>query len=140
MKNHQTILIETQGESFYEITSLVSKTLQEMNTDGSSGILHLFIAHTSCALAITEAHDPDAVQDIQEFLKHTAPRDLGFIKHTTEGEDDSPSHMKSIMLQQNIALIVEEGKMLLGQWQGIFLAEFRDDPKRRQVYLKFQRD
>ena len=140
MKSYQTILIETRGERFYEITKMVLEQIKEMNPDRMNGVAHLFIAHTSCALSITEAYDPDAVSDVQKFLEHTAPRNLPFIKHTTEGEDDSPSHMKSAMLQQNLAFIVEKGEILLGQWQGIFLAEFRDAPKQRKVYIKFQKD
>ncbi len=106
----------------------------EMDGDG---ILFIFIMHTSCALTISEDYDPSAKRDLERFFDHLAPRDLPFIEHTLEGPDDSPSHMKSALLHQHLALPVDNGKIQLGQWQGIFLAEFRDDQKTRKIHLKF---
>lgn len=77
---------------------------------------------------------------MENFLKHIASRDLPFIEHTLEGPDDSPSHMKSILLQQHLAIPVEEGELLLGTWQGIYLAEFRDAPHQRSIIVKFCAD
>lgn len=74
---------------------------------------------------------------MEKFLMHLAPRNLSFIEHDDEGEDDSPSHMKSILLNQNMGLIVESGEIVMGTWQGIYLAEFRDAPHSRKVLLKF---
>ncbi len=131
----------THGENFYNITAEVKKGLSQICTKGEqSGILHLFTTHTSCALAISEAFDPLANKDVVEFFKYLAPRNLPFIQHRDEGEDDSPSHMKSVILNQNISLIVEKGELVLGQWQGIYLAEFRDQPHQRKILLKFQAD
>ena len=127
------LTIETSGEGFYDITGEV----QNQVSAKASGILHLFCIHTSCALTITEAYDPSAKKDVEKFLNHLAPRDLGFIEHTLEGPDDSPSHMKSALLHQNLAFIVEEGELLLGRWQGIYLAEFRDAPHKRTILMKF---
>lgn len=133
------ITIPTHGERFYSITDHINSTLSEL-TNQKSGILHLFIQHTSCALTISEDYDPSAKRDLESFLIHIAPRNLPFIEHTLEGEDDSPSHMKSILLQQHLALPIDAGKLLLGTWQGIYLAEFRDAPHQRSIILKFQRD
>lgn len=133
------ITIPTQGEGFYSITEQIHSSLFEL-ANQKSGILHLFIQHTSCALTISEDYDPSAKRDLERFLKYVAPRDLPFIEHTLEGEDDSPSHMKSLLLQQHLALPVEKGKLLLGTWQGIYLAEFRDAPHQRSIILKFQGD
>ena len=96
--------------------------------------------HTSCGLTINESYDPSAASDMESFLKHLAPRDLSLITHTAEGEDDSPSHMKSMLINNSLQLIVEEGNPLIGTWQGIFLCEFRDRPHRRNILLKFQAD
>ena len=139
---HKAIHMGTEGEALYSITDLVRAELPSLieNHAVDSGVLHLFVMHTSCALLISEDWDPTARQDLEAFLKHLAPRHLPFIRHTLEGEDDSPSHMKSAVLQQHLGLIVEEGELLLGQWQGVFLAEFRDHPKERTVLLKFQAD
>src|SRR3989339_1392979 len=137
---------KTTGENFYNITSLIKSTLKhhldafDSKKQRTSGLLCIFIPHTSCALTISEAFDRNATSDVENFLKHLAGRNLPFITHTTEGTDDSPSHMKSILLQQSMNLIVENGEILLGTWQGIFLAEFRDDPKVRNIHLKFMPD
>lgn len=133
------ITVPTHGERLYSITEHIHSSLSELTLQ-QSGILHLFIQHTSCALTISEDYDPSAKRDLEVFLKYLAPRNLPFIEHTLEGEDDSPSHMKSILLQQHLALPVEDGKLLLGTWQGVYLAEFRDAPHQRSIILKFQRD
>ena len=93
----RTLTFETANEKFIDIT----KAIREINLSGD-GTLHLFLPHTSCALAISEAHDPDAIRDVGEFMKNLAPRNLPFITHTAEGPDDSPSHMNSILLQQSL--------------------------------------
>ncbi|TNF31569.1 MAG: YjbQ family protein [Deltaproteobacteria bacterium] len=133
---YQTLNVQTNGESFYDITKELKKWCSE-NLASRSGVLHLFIMHTSCALTINESYDPAARRDMERFMKHLAPRDLAFIEHDDEGEDDSPSHMKSILLNQNLGLVVEKGELVIGTWQGIYLAEFRDAPHNRKVVLKF---
>ena len=133
------ITVPTNGERFYSITDLVKSSVKNISAN-KSGILHLFIQHTSCALTISEDYDSTAKSDLEDFLKQIAPRDFPFIKHTLEGDDDSPSHMKSILLQQHLAFPVEKGELLLGTWQGIYLAEFRDAPHRRNVIVKFLPD
>lgn len=135
----EKMIIETTGERLYPITELVRGAASPL-VHSSSGILHLFCMHTSCSLVISESYDPTAKEDLEAFFKHLAPRNLPFIKHTLEGPDDSPSHMKSVLLQQNLALIVEEGELVLGTWQGIYLAEFRDRPHSRKILLKYQPD
>lgn len=132
--NYQTLSIQTQGEGFYDITKLIKDWL--MSQKVQRGDLKIFLPHTSCGLCINEAFDPSACQDMENFLKHLAPRNLSFIKHTAEGEDDSPSHMKSILLQNTLEFFIEDSKILLGQWQGIYLCEFRDLPKERSLHIK----
>lgn len=136
----QAIKIRTEGERFYDITPQVKEALPELLNGAKSGMLFLCCMHTSCALTISENYDPDAREDLEAFLKHLAPRNLKFIKHTDEGPDDSPSHMKSVLLGQSLQLIISDSQCLLGQWQGVFLGEFRDSPKERKVYLKFIQD
>lgn len=140
----KAIDFNTSGEKFYDITNEIRRgltsILKEQNLENSSGILHLFMPHTSCALTISEAFDPSAARDLEGFMKHVAPNNLKFITHTSEGEDDSPSHMKSIMLHQTLGIIVENSELVLGRWQGIYLAEFRKYPKKRTLYLKYGPD
>lgn len=128
--------IETNGENFIDITQKVQKKLSTMIDQAYCGTLTLFNPHTSCSLCLSEAYDPSAKIDLENFLKHLAPQSLKFIQHTTEGADDSPSHMKSILLQNSMVLIVDQGHLVLGQWQGIYLCEFRQNPKIRKLYLK----
>ena len=127
---------QTDGERFYDLTKEVHSSFKE-NCSEENGLLIIFNPHTSCGLTINESYDPSAATDMESFLKHLAPRNLKFIEHTTEGEDDSPSHMKSILLQNSLQLIVEDGEIQLGQWQGIYLCEFRDARKVRKMQLKF---
>ena len=136
MSGFDTLMIETSGEGFYEITDQVKRSVDLK----ASGLLTLFIPHTSCALTINESFDPSAKKDMEEFLKHLAPRNLSFITHTAEGPDDSPSHMKSILLQNSLQFIVEGGEIVMGQWQGVYLCEFRDGGKSRELFVKFQQD
>jgi secondary thiamine-phosphate synthase enzyme len=138
--NYSTIIQQTSGERFYDITSLINKEQKKVNPESLSGILHLFVTHTSCGLTINESYDPLAKKDMENFLKHCAPRNLSFIEHTDEGPDDSPSHMKTMLVNQNMSFIVENGRIILGQWQGIYLCEFRDDPKQRNILVKFVKD
>ncbi len=141
MKGHWTLDIPTHGERFYILTDLVRESLsRQLEGARPNGVLTIFCQHTSCALLLAEAYEESAAVDMQEFLKRIAPRNQEFIIHKTEGPDDSPSHMKSILLQASLQLIVEEGKPLMGGWQGLFLAEFRDAPRNRQLWLKFQPD
>lgn len=130
----ESLIINTSGEGFYDITNnLIAKFDHKSLT---SGICTIFCPHTSCALTISEGFDPQARQDIEKFLQHLAPRNLAFIKHNAEGPDDSPSHMKSVLLHQSITLLIEHGKPKLGSWQSIFLAEFRDRSHKREVWFK----
>ena len=141
--NLYTFSYKTSGENFYDITSPLNSFFQKEvipNFKPTSGVLHLFLQHTSCALTISEAYDPSAKKDLESFMKHLAPRNLNFITHTLEGPDDSPSHMKSILLQSSLAIPVDKGEIFLGRWQGLYLAEFRDQPKRREILLKFIAD
>ncbi|WP_164848396.1 secondary thiamine-phosphate synthase enzyme YjbQ [Halobacteriovorax sp. HLS] len=134
------IQIKTSGERFYNITEQIKECLGSLLNGSSSGVLHIFVQHTSCGLTINESYDPSAKEDLERFLKHLAPRNLAFIEHTDEGEDDSPSHMKTMLVNQNLGFIVEDSQLQLGTWQGIYLCEFRDSPKTRSILIKYQRD
>lgn len=129
------IKIETRGEQFYSITKEIESAIKI--PDNSNGVLTIYCPHTSCALTINENYDSSARKDMENFLKYLAPRNLAFIKHTAEGPDDSPSHMKSILLQNSIQLIVANGKIKLGTWQGVYLCEFRDAPHTRKIWLNY---
>ena len=130
------LTIKTHGEKLYPITDQIKNEIVAL-VKKRSGVLHLFCPHTSCGLTLNESYDPSAKEDLESFLMHVVPRNLSFIKHTDEGEDDSPSHMKTLLTGSSLQLIIEQGEVLLGTWQGIYLCEFRDQPKTRTLYLKF---
>lgn len=127
---------------FYDITDDIDNILKNkiLNKGSTSGVLTLFCMHTSCGLLINEAFDPSARRDMEKFLNHLAPESLPFIEHTLEGPDDSPAHMKSILIHQSLSLIIENKELYLGRWQGIYLAEFRAGQHQREVAIKFQPD
>ncbi|MCH9634518.1 MAG: hypothetical protein S4CHLAM7_12710 [Chlamydiae bacterium] len=134
---------KVRGSGLYSLQVEIENALNQILSSAprsQSGILNLFNLHTSSALLINESWDDSAKRDLEKFFDHLAPYDLPFIEHTLEGPDDSPAHMKSALLQQNIALIVEEGQLLMGQWQGVFLAEFREAPQTRTILIKYQPD
>ncbi|MBF0298268.1 MAG: YjbQ family protein [Oligoflexia bacterium] len=138
--NLATLSIKTKCDGFINITNLLDEKLSSIISEeriNGEGVLHIFIMHTSCALTISEAYDPTAKNDLENFFDHLAPRNLKFITHTLEGSDDSPSHMKSALLHQSLTTIVSEGKILLGRWQGIYLCEFRDNGSLREIVLKY---
>lgn len=128
------------GPGLHLITSEVQEKLnyflQNPNV-ATSGFIYLFCMHTSCALTINEAWDPSAREDLESFLDHLAPENLSFITHTIEGADDSPAHMKSALLQPHLMLAVEKGELIIGRWQGIYLAEFRQNPPQRTLVCKY---
>lgn len=139
-KLSKELIISTQGEGLIEITAEIQSYCKQAKSDLSHWnkkcALHLFCFHTSCALTLMEAHESSARKDVEKFLQHLAPRNLHFIQHLTEGPDDSPSHMKSILLQSSLLIPLENGVPKLGQWQGIYLAEFRDQPRKRMLWIQ----
>lgn len=137
--NSTNLSIHTEGDLFYDITFKVQEKAEELVSASAkeSGLLHLFLKHTSCALTINEAYDPKACEDMQNFLRHLAPDNLSFIKHKDEGPDDSPSHMKAIITGHSLSIPVISGQLQLGTWQGIYLCEFRRSPKQRNVLISY---
>ena len=122
--------IETNGPGLYEFT----RRLPSVN---GNGVLTLFVRHTSCSLLIQENADPDVREDLQEFLSRLVPRasepSMAYLKHTIEGPDDMPAHIKAALLPTSLAIPFIDGRLQLGQWQGVYLFEHRDQPHQRHV-------
>ena len=91
-----------------------------------TGLLNLFVQHTSCALSINENADPDVRSDMEKILNHVVKENEPYYNHTLEGADDMPAHAKSSLFGVSITIPVTNGKLNLGTWQGIYLCEFRD--------------
>lgn len=129
-----TLALTTPGEGFTNFTREVRQFLKE--TGGVSGTINLFIRHTSASLTIQENADPDVLTDLSTALRRIAPDDAGWI-HATEGPDDMPAHVKTMLTSCNLQIPVIDGAMALGTWQGIYLIEHRARPHRREVVMQF---
>ncbi len=101
------------------------------------GLLHVFLLHTSASLTINENADPDVPLDLETALNVVAPESLPY-RHTMEGPDDMPAHVKSSLLGCSVFVPVRNGRLVLGTWQGIFLGEHRDQAGRRRLMLTLQ--
>ena len=129
-----TLAVETTGEGFFEITREVARFLSEIKA--RDGVVLLYLRHTSASLVIQENADPDVQADLVTALKGIAPDNAGWI-HDSEGPDDMPSHIKAMVTGVALHVPVVGGKMVLGTWQGIYVAEHRARPHRREVSLQF---
>ena len=98
-----------------------------------TGLLHLFVQHTSCALSINENADPDVRSDMEKILNHLVPENEPYYDHTLEGLDDMPAHAKSSLFGVSLTIPITQGMLNLGTWQGIYLCEFRDYGGERKI-------
>ena len=126
--------VETSGEGFFEVTREVVRFLEKIGA--RDGVLLLFLRHTSASLVIEENADPDVRVDLVTALNRIAPANAGWV-HDTEGPDDMPAHIKSMINGVTLHVPVAGGKLGLGTWQGIYVAEHREAPHRRDVTLQF---
>ena len=130
-------VIETQGPGLYEFTSDVRRAL----VGCGDGILTLMIRHTSASLLIQENADPDVKTDLQGFFNRLVPPaddpSMAYLRHTLEGPDDMPAHIKAAILPVSLTVPVRAGQPELGTWQGIYLVEHRARPHRRRVAAQF---
>jgi secondary thiamine-phosphate synthase enzyme len=129
-----TLAVETAGEGFVEITRDVARFLQQVGA--AEGVLLATIRHTSASLVIQENADPDVQTDLVTALRRIAPANAGWV-HETEGPDDMPAHIKAMLNGVSLHVPVTGGKLALGTWQGIYVAEHRARPHRREVMLQF---
>jgi secondary thiamine-phosphate synthase enzyme len=124
--------LETRGRGLTDITGEVARWLKACGAQ--SGLLTLFCRHTSASLLIQENADPDVQKDLRDFFAWAATSGPRF-RHTTEGPDDMPSHIRSALTQTSIGIPLHKGRLALGTWQGIYVFEHRDAPHRREVML-----
>jgi secondary thiamine-phosphate synthase enzyme len=129
-----TLSVETRGRSLLDVSRRVAEVLSEERAD--DGLLTLFIRHTSASLLIQENADPDVRADLLDALDRLAPQDAPY-RHDSEGPDDMPAHVKTAITGTSLAVPVKGGRMLLGTWQGIYVAEHRARPHRREIALHF---
>jgi secondary thiamine-phosphate synthase enzyme len=128
------LTVETPGESLNEITAETKRFLEQ--SGAREGVLLLYLRHTSASLVIQENADPDVRTDLITSLRRLAPENAGWV-HDTEGPDDMPAHIKSMLTGISLHVPVVKGEPALGTWQGIYLVEHRARPHRREVLLQF---
>lgn len=133
-----TININTVGQGLYEFTSDVMNFCH--SSDVSLGILTLYCRHTSASLTIQENADPDVVLDLNEYFARLVPENTPWFRHTAEGPDDMPAHIRSALTDVSLSIPVKDGQPLLGTWQGVYLFEHRVRPHTRNVVLHLNGD
>jgi secondary thiamine-phosphate synthase enzyme len=126
--------VDTAGESLTEITAEAKRFVTQ--SAARDGVLLLYLRHTSASLVIQENADPDVQTDLITALRRLAPEDAGWV-HDTEGPDDMPAHVKTMLTGVSLHVPVIDGELALGTWQGIYLVEHRAQPHRREVLLQF---
>ena len=131
-QSFHTVTVSTKGPGLYEFTEAVESFVGGEKIE--NGLLTCFVRHTSASLLIQENADPDVQKDLQGFFAWLAKSGPRF-RHTTEGSDDMPSHIRSALTQTSIGIPLHKGRLALGTWQGIYLFEHRDAPHRREVVL-----
>ncbi|MCK1716279.1 secondary thiamine-phosphate synthase enzyme YjbQ [Bradyrhizobium sp. 141] len=128
------LTVQTSGRGFTDLTSEVAKFVAEVHA--REGALTLFIRHTSASLTIQENADPSVLVDLTTALSRLAPENAGWT-HDTEGPDDMPAHIKTMLTGASLQIPVLNGRLALGTWQAIYLIEHRKRPHRREVVLQF---
>lgn len=118
------------NRGFHLITKQITSALPALP---QSGLLHLFIRHTSAAITLNENADPDVRSDFDLFFRKLVPDYAPYFEHTLEGGDDMPAHIKSSLIGQSITIPIIDGRLGLGTWQGIYLCEFRNQGGSRQI-------
>ena len=129
-----TLVVETRGVGFTEFTPEAKRFIAEVGAQ--HGTLQLFLRHTSASLVIQENADPDVQTDLVTALERLAPADAPWV-HDAEGLDDMPAHVKAMITGVSLHIPVTGGALALGTWQGLYLAEHRAQPHRREVVLQF---
>lgn len=131
------LTIATSGPGLYEFTDDAMRFVADSSLE--TGLLTVFVRHTSCSLLIQENADPDVQRDLDAFFRRLVPPgddpSMGWLAHTTEGPDDMPAHIKAALTAVSLSIPVSRGRPVLGTWQGIYLFEHRDAPHRREIVL-----
>ncbi len=123
MVEHFDIQLPSYSRGFHLITEEV---LRHSGPLPKVGLMNIFIHHTSAGLCINENADPTVLDDFERIFNHLVPENLPFIRHTIEGSDDMPAHIKASMVGSSVSIPIKDGRLALGIWQGIYLCEFRN--------------
>ena len=125
MWQQKKIQLKSRSRGFHLITNEITSQLPELS-DYQIGIMHLFIQHSSASISINENADPTVRSDMEAWSNKFIPENESYYRHTYEGADDMPAHIKASLFGNNLTIPVNHGQLQLGTWQGIFLGEHRD--------------
>lgn len=125
--------VSTRGRGFYELTREVAAIVQRSGL--TTGLVTLHLLHTSASLLIQENADPEVRRDLERFFSRLAPDGDGLFRHTVEGDDDMPAHVRTALTAVNLSIPIASGNMTLGTWQGIYLWEHRTHPHTRRLVV-----
>ncbi|REC96405.1 secondary thiamine-phosphate synthase enzyme YjbQ [Kushneria indalinina] len=128
----QQITLKPYKRGFHLITNDILSSLDRMQ-EVSTGLLHLQMLHTSASLTLNENADPDVRHDMEAFFRDRVPGDLPYFRHTMEGPDDMPAHIKASLMGTELTLAVDNGRLATGTWQGIWLGEHRENGGSRRI-------
>ena len=128
------IRLQPKSRGVHLVTAEVMKQMAEINQI-EIGQLHLFIKHTSASLALNENADPDVRTDLEAYFNYLAPENSPYFKHTLEGSDDMPAHIKSVLVGSSLILPIFKGRLNIGVWQGIYLCEHRNRASGRTLVI-----
>ena len=128
------ININNLNRGFHLITDEILKNIPEIK-DIKSGILFLFLKHTSASISINENTDITVREDLEEYFKNSVKENINLYKHNYEGSDDMPAHIKSTIIGNNLHIPINNGLLEIGTWQGIYLCEHRNNPTVRKIYI-----
>ncbi|MCF4176851.1 MULTISPECIES: secondary thiamine-phosphate synthase enzyme YjbQ [unclassified Vibrio] len=137
MWQQKTLYLSAKARGFHLITDEIEQQLPQLK-DYSVGLLHLFIQHTSASLTLNENADPTVRSDMESHFNRYVPENAPYYKHTYEGSDDMPAHIKSSLLGASVTIPISQGQLALGTWQGIYLGEHRDFGGERRIIATLQ--
>ena len=132
------ITVQTRGRGVYEITSEVERLVRTASV--TRGLCNVFVQHTSASLIIFENADPQVLRDLDAFMNRLVPDGDHLFRHTAEGPDDMPAHVRSVLTQASITIPLDNGRLMLGTWQGVFLYEHRHASHARRVTVTIHGD
>lgn len=133
MITQHSLLLRTKGRGFSNVTAQVSDLVSQAKTE--TGLCHIFLHHTSASLILCENADPTVQQDLEAFMKRLVPDGDDLFKHTAEGPDDMPAHVRTVLTQNSLVIPITKQRLNLGTWQGIYVWEHRTDPHERKLTI-----
>lgn len=133
----KNVLIKTPGKSLQKVTAAVQSIVTESGVQ--TGICHLFLRHTSASLIIQENADPDVLKDLENFFSKLVPEWENYV-HSTEGPDDMPAHIRTVLTHTSEQIPIANGRLVLGTWQGIYIWEHRQRSQQRELFVHISGD